>query len=378
MTPRPQTQSPAPTTRVIASEQSWIESEAVRQLEQTAQLPGIRLAVGMPDLHPGRGYPIGAAFLSEDIFYPALVGNDIGCGMALWQTDIVKRKLKLDRATKRLKNLESAWDGDASAWLSDFDVAPTGELDEALGTIGGGNHFAELQRVEEVHDSDRFDALSLRADRLLLLVHSGSRGLGHQILTGHIERFGAKGLSAASDDAIDYLLAHGHAMKWASANRALIAERFMEMIGTSGTRTLDLCHNSVTTRHVNGCQCWLHRKGAAPSDEGPVVIPGSRGAWSYLLDPADIDGAVSAWSLAHGAGRKWSRGSARQKLKRYRREDMLRTKLGSRVICEDKALLFEEAPEAYKDIDVVIHDMVEAGLVRPIAKLRPVITYKTR
>lgn len=99
-----------PQARLIASHHTWIEGEAVRQLERTAALPGMRAAVGLPDLHPGKGYPIGAAFLSQ-LIYPALVGNDIGCGMAMWQTGQPGHKLKPDRAAARLTGLEGPWNG---------------------------------------------------------------------------------------------------------------------------------------------------------------------------------------------------------------------------------------------------------------------------
>jgi release factor H-coupled RctB family protein len=97
--------------RLISSSQVWMESEAVRQLEQTAQLEGVRLAVGLPDLHPGKGHPVGAAFVVEDRIYPYLIGSDIGCGMGFWQTDIPVRKVKLERWAGRLSGLESPWDG---------------------------------------------------------------------------------------------------------------------------------------------------------------------------------------------------------------------------------------------------------------------------
>ena len=123
---------------------------------------------------------------------------------------------------------------------------------------------------------------------------------------------------------------------------------------------------------------WLHRKGAAPHDCGPVVIPGSRGALSYLVEPTG-DGENSGFSLAHGAGRKWSRTEARERMReRYRSEALLRTPLGNPVICEDRALLFEEAPEAYKKIDRVVADLVDAGACRVVATLRPLLTYKVR
>jgi release factor H-coupled RctB family protein len=130
------------------------------------------------------------------------------------------------------------------------------------------------------------------------------------------------------------------------------------------------------TAHEGG---WLHRKGAAPADKGVIVVPGSRGDLTYIVEPR-LDGADRALhSLAHGAGRKWSRSEARAKLDRkYTIADLQRTKLGSRVICEDRELIYEEAPQAYKAIHQVIHDLQEAGLVDVVATLRPVITYKTR
>jgi release factor H-coupled RctB family protein len=109
---------------------------------------------------------------------------------------------------------------------------------------------------------------------------------------------------------------------------------------------------------------------------GPVVIPGSRGTLSYLVLPTgETDHSLA--TLAHGAGRKWSRGETKGRLvERFRPEDLKRTPLGGWVVCEDKDLLYEEAPQAYKDVDVVVRDLVDAGLVTIIATLAPVITYK--
>jgi RNA-splicing ligase RtcB len=136
--------------RVVASARTWIEGDAVQQLETTARLPGMRAAIGMPDLHPGKGSPIGAAFVCEGHLYPHLVGNDIGCGMGLWQTDLLRRKLKRDRWADRLDDLDERWDGDTAAALGGLAAS---EHDGSLGTIGGGNHFAELQQVERVEDA---------------------------------------------------------------------------------------------------------------------------------------------------------------------------------------------------------------------------------
>ncbi len=370
------------TVRMVASKHNWIEGEAVRQLEKTAELPGMRLAVGMPDLHPGRGHPIGAAFLSQGIFYPHLVGNDIGCGMGLWQTELKRRHIRLDRWVRQLSDLDGSWDGDVAAWwrqTSPESVPPEWDIhNPTLGTIGGGNHFAELQTVDDIRHEETFRKLGFDPERLVLLVHSGSRGIGEAILRAHVAEHGAQGLADHTDDAHAYLIEHDRAVQWGIVNRGLIAHRFLSNLRSEGERRLDLAHNTVTRTTQEGKTLWLHRKGATPSDAGAVMIPGSRGAFSYLVEPVG-EQAGNAFSLAHGAGRKWNRREAKARLSRYSTPRALtHTALGSRVICEDKALMYEEAPQAYKNIDIVVQDLVDAGLVRMIAVFRPVITYKTR
>ncbi len=369
--------------QVIASKENWIEGRAVEQLEKTAQLPGICAAVGMPDLHPGKDAPIGAVFASRGIIYPHLVGNDIGCGMSFWQTDLPRRKLKLEKWAKRL-DLDGPWSGDLDQWLAtDSDLAPASSLaptifDSSLGTIGGGNHFAELQRINEVHDKDHFHSLKLDQDVLFLLVHSGSRGFGESILRAHVSEHKNHGLKDDSDAAREYLLQHDNALTWARCNRKLIAHRFSESLGAKSQMLFDVHHNLVERSELQGEPCWLHRKGAAPSDCGPVMIPGSRGTLSYLV-AATGDQSKNLATLAHGAGRKWGRSDCRGRLEnRYSKESLTRTDLGGHVICENKDLLFEEAPQAYKDIEIVVQDLVSEGLIKVIASLSPLITYKTR
>ncbi|MEO1027976.1 MAG: RNA ligase RtcB family protein [Pseudomonadota bacterium] len=362
------------TFSVIASDKSWIEGAALQQLEAASRLPGMVRAVGLPDLHPGKGIPVGAAFLSEGMIYPHLVGNDIGCGMGLWQTDIKAAKFKLDKAVRKLDGFEEPWDGDAAGMLEAAGL-PGDLWHLALGTIGSGNHFAEFQKVDAIEDAQRFDALGLDTAKLCLLVHSGSRGLGESILRAHVDRHGGKGLDVESEDGTAYLARHDEAVRWGVVNREVIAKRFLSALGAGGERRLDVCHNMVRPAGEH----WLHRKGAAPSDEGPVVIPGSRGTLSYLVEPITEAMDLSLASLAHGAGRKWKRSDVKGRLShRFSVSDLTRTELGGRVICEDKALIYEEAPEAYKDIGEVIADLLAAGLIRVIASFRPVITYKTR
>jgi release factor H-coupled RctB family protein len=358
---------------LVATDPTRVDPLAIEQLHASASLAGIERIVGLPDLHAGRGIAVGAAFWSRGFVHPHLVGSDIGCGMALWRTDLKLRRFRLDAAEKKLHGLEAPWDGDHPAALAEAGL-PRDLYGEGLGSIGGGNHFAEALRVEALADPAAAAALGIDPAQLLLLVHSGSRGLGQAILDRHLAH-GGGALAEGTDATTIYLAAHDQAVRWAELNRAIIAARLFDRLGIAGTRLLDICHNSVTP-HAGG---WLHRKGAAPADKGAIVIPGSRGALSYVVQPLPGRADEALHSLAHGAGRRWSRSDARDRIaRRFTVAELARTRLGSRVICEDRALLYEEAPEAYQDIHRVVADLVDAGLVRVIATLRPLITYKMR
>jgi release factor H-coupled RctB family protein len=163
-------------------------------------------------------------------------------------------------------------------------------------------------------------------------------------------------------------------VRWANANRKLIARRFTATLGAEAECLWDGCHNSITRLEAG----WLHRKGAVAADSDFVIIPGSRGSLSYLVKPTG-DGESHAWSLAHGAGRKWARSDARLRMReRFSVAELAQTGLGGRVVCEERDLLYEEAPAAYKNIEAVVQDLVDAGLVSVIATFRPLLTYKTR
>lgn len=362
---------------VIANADTWMEDSAIEQLKKTSQLPGMVAVAGMPDLHPGRGYPVGAAFLSKATFYPALVGNDIGCGMSFYQMDLPKAKWSGQKLAQKIGSvdgpLSEEWDNDiARLGLAAHPYA------KSLGTIGGGNHFAEVQQVDTVYVSSEELAAKapwLDAKKLQLLVHSGSRGLGEAILRAHVDEHNHHGLTAGTDAARQYMADHDLALKYASANRHLIGQRVLAKLRTQGTLGLDIHHNYVEEVQHEGATHWLHRKGATPSNQGIVMIPGSRGDYSYLVEPVPSD--KSLFSLAHGAGRKWKRSDCRGKLgSRIRFDDLVRTDLGSTVVCNDQALMFEEAPQAYKKVDAVVASLVEAGLVTIIARFKPVMTYK--
>jgi release factor H-coupled RctB family protein len=465
--------------RVLAVS-AWLDPGSVEQMHGTARrLAGVRLCVGMPDLHPGKRFPIGAVFATQGVIYPALVGGDIGCGMALVRTPLKARDLSgkaLDRMSDKLAaGMEvggftscdaamSELDRSVPWGCNDFLSAPPGRGGEdcagpvatrpmsgaaslfrselpaeglglgafhgSLGTVGGGNHFAELQVPHRVYDETLLLQCGLDAEQAVLLVHSGSRGLGQALLERHEALFGDTGLEVGSAEADTYLALHDAACEWARHNRRLIARRFLRCLGCEQEPhcVLDVWHNHVAPEC---CRCkpsagepweslaqgadaererereseseaeaerereseheseheseretkemlWLHRKGAAPSTEGPVVIPGSRGTLSYLVLPVSPR-IGSAFSLAHGAGRKWHREKAHRAGKaRYPDADALRrTNLGGRVVCSDKALLYEEAPEAYKCVDAVVKDLVDQGFVTVIASFRPLLTFKT-
>jgi len=346
---------------------SWIEGAAVRQLETVADTCGVRAVAGMPDLHPGKFGPVGCAILADHI-HPALVGSDAGCGMALFALDIAARRIRVDKAADRLRDVAKPYDGDIAGELASLGLAPS-EFDASLGTIGGGNHFCELQAVNEVFDA----SFGIDRERAYLLMHSGSRGLGHQLL----ERQMANGLRPLAPDGEagqSYLRAHDHALHWASLNRRVIARRAASALRCEADLVCECSHNCVEHRDDG----VLHRKGAAPSDQGLVVVPGSRGALSYLVAPLPTAPKEALWSIAHGAGRKFDRASmiGRVGATRSDRDRLARNPFGGRVICEDRALLVEEAPEAYKPIGGVIADLEAFGLARVVATFRPLVTVK--
>lgn len=364
---------------VVASDATWMEDAAIAQLIVTSQLEGMQRVAGMPDLHPGRGYPVGAAFFSTTHLYPALVGNDIGCGMALWQTDLHAGSVKLDKLEKRVGNIDGPMED--RAFVEHAMTAAgvrTCASEVSLGTIGGGNHFAEFQQVDAVFLPEALAALGIDKQHLLLLVHSGSRGLGEHILRTHVDAFGHHGLQTGSAEAMAYLEQHEAALRFAQCNRHLIAHRLLTNVRADGRCVLELHHNHVASATIHGKTGWLHRKGATPSDLGPVLIPGSRGDHSYLVRPMHPC-QDTLLSLAHGAGRKWIRSACKARLfKLGTPTQMSRTALGSRVICNDRQLIYEEAPQAYKDVDSVIESLVGAGLVEVLARTKPVLTYKTQ
>ncbi|KZV92464.1 release factor H-coupled R [Exidia glandulosa HHB12029] len=371
--PGPSRLDAAPAVRVMAR-QSYIDALAVKQLEAVAALPDIREVVGMPDLHPGSRFPIGCAIAADGV-YPALVGSDIGCGIALYFL-AARRKATPARLAARLVGLDAPWTGDRRAWLARYDLEGD---DEDLGTVGAGNHFAELCDVEAVlHPVPAHPLLNDGA--LCLLVHSGSRGRGAAILAEQTSK-GASNpyLSPGSPELDAYLAKHDAAVRWGRANRDLIAHRVRACLFSDDDqeeqapdlqKLADVSHNAVERRASDNL--YVHRKGAAPSLPSPALIPcpGSRGTFSYLLAATG-----TSPSLAHGAGRRHPRANMHEGASSVPTRT---TALGSEVVCEDRVLMLEERPEAYKDIETVVRDMEELGMARAMVKLRPVVSYKIR
>ncbi|RDB21133.1 tRNA-splicing ligase RtcB [Hypsizygus marmoreus] len=375
-------------------EKSFIDHNAVNQLRLVGVLEGVHVAVGMPDLHPGSRFPIGCAIAAEGI-YPALIGSDVGCGIALYRLSSSPRSVSNpSKLASLLRGLDEPWSGDVPAWLRKYGIERSSHFDaNSLGTVGAGNHFAEICSVEKIADATVAESLRITEDCLYLIVHTGSRGLGASILSAQTTTESNPYIPPTSPELQEYLVEHDYAVRWAVANRDLVAHRIRQCIyWPSDTRKpmsswsddlekiVEVTHNSVT-RHalnVNGetRELWVHRKGAAPADKGVVPCPGSRGDFSWLLQPTG-DGQINLQSLAHGAGRRHGRNALHAGTK-IAKSSLTTTTLGSEVVCTDTDLLIEERPEAYKDIGGVVGDMEDQGLCKGVVVLRPVVTYKIR
>lgn len=367
------------------SERSWVEGRAKEQLAELSSMEGVCQIAAFPDLHPGKFGPVGVALLADRV-YPQLIGNDIGCGMSLFALDVEVRKLKLEKCAEKLRVLEGPYINDGpdglheiNTHLEESNLHGLAEIHDlflqSLGTIGGGNHFCELQAIEDVFETAQLDQLKLDKNCALLFVHSGSRGFGMSVFQT-VQHCFAKGLRPDDPEFVAYMTLHDAAVRWASLNRRLIAKRAADALRAKVRLIADNTHNLIERF---GDQ-FLHRKGAAKADLPLVPLAGSRDALSYLLKPTeDIElQNRSLCSLAHGSGRKYDRKSMKGRVGRNKSDlqKLERTSFGGRVVCEDKQLLVEEAPSAYKSSKTVLADLVEAGLVTPLLSLKPLLTFK--
>ncbi|MBC7357145.1 MAG: RtcB family protein [Desulfacinum sp.] len=437
------------------------EEQALEQVSNVACLPGIvGYSMAMPDIHWGYGFPIGgvAAFsVEEGVVSPGGVGYDINCGVRLMTSHLTLKevggerikdlvsalftnipsgvgssrkdmKLKdaeLDRVLEQgaawavakgygdPSDLEKIEEGGCIPWADPSKVsAKARERGRSqLGTLGSGNHFVEVGVVEEVYDPGVAEVFGLQPGGITVFVHTGSRGLGHQVCDDYIRlllksasKYGIhlpdKQLCCApveSREGRDYLGAMGAAANFAFANRQMIThwvrETFEQFFGTSaerlGLRLLyDVCHNmaKIEEHTVEGRlrKLCVHRKGATRAFAAghpavppvyravgqPVLIPGDMGRYSYVLVGTDRAMAETFGSTCHGAGRVLSR---HQAIKSARGRSIAKEleQQGVFVTAAGKATLSEEMPEAYKDVSDVVAVVQGAGISRPVARLKP-------
>ena len=444
--------------KVIATDKS------PEQVANVAHLPGILShSIAMPDMHWGYGFPIGgvAAFDEyEGVLSPGGVGYDINCGVRLLRSDlrrdeVVHRLEQLSlaiykavpcgvgsRSELRLskKELDDVLEGGAKwaveqGYGTDDDLAvieeggcfggatPEKVSDRAkdrgrpqLGSLGSGNHFCELGYVAEIYDEETAAAFGLELDRITLMIHSGSRGLGHQICDDALHtmlkassKYGIelpdRQLCAAplgSPEANAYFAQMACAVNFAFANRQAMTHFAREALvkffagrpGDLGLRLVyDVCHNIAKweQHEVDGemRRVCVHRKGATRAfgpghpdvpqryrELGqPVLVPGDMGRYSFVL--AGTGGAMkeSFGSSCHGAGRRLSRVKAKKLARTRPIFEELRQR-GVFVRADSKATVEEEIPEAYKDVADVVDVVAGAGLARKVAKLVPLAVVK--
>ena len=416
---------------------------SLEQLQNVATLPGIvEAAIAMPDIHQGYGFPVGGIAATEPpegVVSPGGVGYDINCGVRLLAAPFTaaelgrRREALVHEISRRVptgagrggplslgaRELDAVLD-QGPRWLVEHrGVGMPADLDhtesggrlqgadpaqvstrarergaDQLGTVGSGNHFIEVQRIDDVADRQTAATFGLRDDQVTVLIHSGSRGLGHQVCTDFVRRMDARlaqhgitlpdrQLSCAplgSDDGRAYLGAMAAAANFAWANRQAIAHgvrrAIAQVCGEDAARgtaqVYDVAHNVAKVEEHAGRTVCVHRKGATRAFPGQAVfIPGSMGTFSYVL--AGRPGAMerSFGTVCHGAGRRLSRTAAKKQVQgaELRRELEAR---GIVVRAPSNKGLAEEAPLAYKDVDAVVRIVERAGLAGRVVRLRPI------
>lgn len=332
--------------KIIRNKKLWMEEETIQHLEKIAEFDGVEEVVGLPDLHESK-VPVGMTVKSKDIIYPFLIGNDIGCGMSLFDTNIKLKKFNVDSYVKKLTNTRII-----------------GKY-----SIGGGNHFAEYQKIEKIFNKEEAEKIKLNKNHLFVLVHSGSRKLGDDI---YREYASLEGLTEGSNRFKRYLVLHQKAIEVAKENRIGIANALMDKIKVKYDNQLiiDCMHNNLA--FYDGY--FYHHKGSISSRSEYAIIAGSRGSYSYVVKCIPTEATL--FSISHGSGRKWARNFCKGRLEtKYKKDELKTTKLKSQVIC-DNQLLYEEATEAYKNIEDVIDTLLEYKAIELIARLKPLVTYK--
>ncbi|MBL8736556.1 MAG: RtcB family protein [Planctomycetes bacterium] len=346
-------------------------------LERLAAAPAVQHVAVMPDVHLAEHVCIGTVVGTTDRLYPQAVGGDIGCGIAAVAVAATADALADEAAAERLfaalrervPSLRQRRRRELDAFgLSDWalDRAMRRDLQFELGTLGRGNHFLEVQADE--------------ADRLWLMVHSGSRALGPAVRDHHLARGQpvGKGLIALPSvgHGLDYLHDHDVALWFARQNRRAIAEAaavaLHEALGLAvdWSSWQDVVHNFVRCERHGDAELWVHRKGAASADLGEFgAIPGSMGSRSFHVEGRGCAAALR--SSSHGAGRRLPRGEAMRRISPKEFERQLGGVHFPRALVDE---LRDEAPGAYKDIGAVMR--AQRDLVKVVRRLRPVLAWK--
>ena len=439
------------------------DDPALAQVANVAALPGIvGASLAMPDVHWGYGFPVGgvAATLADGgVISPGGIGFDINCGVRLLRSGLDRRDVtrvaarladELFRAVptglgarggRRLgtHELEGVL-AEGAAWAVRHGLGSPEDLElteergtfagadpasvserarqrggDQLGTLGSGNHFLEVQAVDRILDPDAARVLGLAVDQVVVLIHCGSRGLGHQVCTDHLAamdraaaRYGIvlpdRQLACAplgTPEADGYLAAMAAAANFAWANRQVISHDVREAFGRVFGRDVgegmglvyDVSHNiAKMERHTVGgreLQLCVHRKGATrafpaghpdvpPRYRGvgqPVLVPGDMGRYSFVAVGAPGAMERSFGSTCHGAGRDLSRHAAVRELRGVDVAAEL-AREGIVVRAQRPDLLAEEAAPAYKDVATVVEVAAGAGLIRPVARMRPLAVIK--
>jgi tRNA-splicing ligase RtcB len=450
---------------IYASKDIKLEPDAVSQLCDAASLLPAKKVLATADIHVGFGIPIGAVLGMENAIMPPAVGYDINCGMRLLSTpfskgdidtdkiavDIArdiplgegKENLRLDKSqvdaviSKGVaaipilaeKTGHRVWEAfDPDQFADDIQrIEENGHLPaestaipacaikrggNQLGTLGGGNHFIEIQYVQEIFAKDLAEKFGLFNNQLVVMIHSGSRRFGYEIADEYMnvaarspesadKRKMLSYLSTESKAGKNYIKAMGAAANFAFTNRHIMAlsvrRCFNRMFGPVKLPLVyDVAHNMAKLETHNGRHLWVHRKGATRAfgpkqmagsifaDTGqPIITPGSMGTASYLLVGTG-DSEESLNSVNHGAGRIMSRSAARGKARKGRiiapaqitDDEFKRSMKGIKLITSDKSKIKEEAPGAYKDIEEVVRIVIECGWAKAVARMVPLAVLK--
>lgn len=364
----------------------WLDEIEAKTLSQAKDLANLKFAFKqiaiMPDAHQGYGMPIGGVMATNQVIVPNAVGVDIGCGMTAWKSNLKEiDETELKRIMGEIRKTipvgfthhreKQSWNG--------FDRAPDieivqKELEAAkyqIGTLGGGNHFIEIQRGD-----DGF---------IWVMVHSGSRNFGLKTATKYHEKakkicqkwpadLPHRELSFLPMDireGQEYFTAMNYALEFAYANRGMMIDRIVEIIGKNRFegKPINIHHNYAALENHFGKKVLVHRKGAIKATEGLTgIIPGSMGTPSYLTE--GLGNPESFKSSSHGAGRKMSRNQAVKTLNLEEEQKKMKRILGQPRNKEE----LEEAPGAYKDIEEVMEN--QKDLVKIKVKLRPLAVIK--